>query len=305
MGKPWVSSLVASLPTGPLRSTPSRERVRGPRRCRGPKTAVEGSLSSVLLQLIRPLERLSDAEVNAPAAIARFAVHEQTGNRVELVAEVEAERTDRRLVAQPRSDRVAKIVELDPERLCPDVAGIEEEHGAEAAAERGAKLLAEQEHAVAADRQSRSAERAHLVASPSANAGGATEKVLFRKRYVDLVETNRMDVAQLHAAGDYEVVVDRQVVPRIRGHRVIVVGTAHDAPGLFGVKRELIAALRVQQVVGGRIVRVEAERVQHTVLFASARIQSERDEIRSQCEVRQRVVRDRAAVVLARHRHGP
>ena len=45
-----------------------------------------------------------------------LAVHEQTRNRVELIAEVEADRPDRRLVAQARPDGVAQVVQIESQR---------------------------------------------------------------------------------------------------------------------------------------------------------------------------------------------
>src|SRR5205823_11980053 len=89
---------------------------------------------------------------------------------VQLIAEVEADRSDRRLVAQTGADRVAQIAQHEGHRLRPDVAAVEEEHAAQVAVQPRAQLLAEREHAVSADRLPRFAERAHLVTPPAANA---------------------------------------------------------------------------------------------------------------------------------------
>src|SRR2546426_11178517 len=131
-----------------------------------------------------PLERLADAEMDAPAACLRRAVHEQTRKRIELVAEVEPERPDWRLVAEPGANRVAKLAELEAEGFGPHITGVEEQHAAPGAAQHRAELFADHEHAVAADRRSRSTERAHFVAPPPANAGRAAEKELPRERHV-------------------------------------------------------------------------------------------------------------------------
>src|ERR1700721_1177701 len=128
-------------------------------------------------------ERLSDAEVHAPPARLRLAVHQQPGYGIELVSEVEANGPDRRLITQSGSNRVPEIVHVDIPRSGPDVSGIEEGDAAEVAAKHRAQLDARRQHAVTADRQA-SAQRAQLVGAPAANAGRAAEEVLLRKRYV-------------------------------------------------------------------------------------------------------------------------
>src|SRR5437660_7597767 len=135
--------------------------------------------------------------MNAPAARLRAAVHQQTRNRIELPPEVETQRSDRRVVAQARADGIAQIAEPHTARLRPHVARVEEEDAAEVAAQRRADFLAQAEHAVAADRKARAAQRTHFVASPPADARRAAEKVLLRERHVRLVEADRPDVAEL------------------------------------------------------------------------------------------------------------
>src|SRR5256885_16326711 len=80
-------------------------------------------------------ERLPDRKMNAPAARLLLAVHDQPRDWVELIAEVEADRTDRRLVAKAGADRVTEIAQIEAERIGPDVAGVEEQHAAEVAAQ--------------------------------------------------------------------------------------------------------------------------------------------------------------------------
>src|SRR5262245_50106703 len=89
------------------------------------------------------LEGLSDRKVHAPAPRLRLTVHEQARNRIQLPADVEAHRADRRLVAQPRSDGVAQVAQPDAPRIGPHVAPVEEQHAAEIAVEQRAHLLAE------------------------------------------------------------------------------------------------------------------------------------------------------------------
>src|SRR5689334_509698 len=115
--------------------------------------------------------------MHPPPAGLRLAVDLQAGNRIQLIAEVEADRSDRRLVAEPGADRVAEIAQHEAHRLRPDVAAVEEQDAAEIAVQPRAQLLAEREHAVAADREPRFAQRAHLEASPSTDARGAAEEI--------------------------------------------------------------------------------------------------------------------------------
>ena len=61
-------------------------------------------------------ERLTDAEVHPPAPRLRRAVDQQPRDRIQLIAEVEADRADRRLVAQAGADGVAQVVETEAVR---------------------------------------------------------------------------------------------------------------------------------------------------------------------------------------------
>ena len=58
-------------------------------------------------------EGLADAEVEPEPAGLRLAIDHQPGNRVQLIAEIGAERADRRVVANARTDVVAQIVEIE------------------------------------------------------------------------------------------------------------------------------------------------------------------------------------------------
>src|SRR5262245_37110653 len=96
--------------------------------------------------------RLTDAEMQPPPARLRAAVHEQTVDWIQLPADVETDGPDRRLIAESRPHRVAEIAEANAAGFGPDVAGVEERHHPELAAQRRAQFFAEREHAVAADR---------------------------------------------------------------------------------------------------------------------------------------------------------
>ena len=59
---------------------------------------------------------------------------------IELIAHVETNRSDRRLIAEARTDGVVQIAEADAPGVRPDVAAVEEQDAAEIAEERRAKL---------------------------------------------------------------------------------------------------------------------------------------------------------------------
>src|SRR5439155_22898923 len=231
-------------------------------------------------------KRLADAEMEAPPSCLWRGADQQTRNGIELVADVESKRTDRRLITESRADRITEIAELECERIGPDVAGIEKHDGAPIAAQRAAKLFAHQEHAVAAQRQSRSAERTHLVPSPSANRRRAAEEVPLRKRRVARNQTRRPKIDEHQAAGQDDLLADWQVLPAINRHCVVVERARHEASRLFRVKRDLVAAMRVQQVVRRGMLEVETHRVQRPPLLAGSGIEAERDEIGAQLQIR-------------------
>src|SRR5438445_10622593 len=93
-------------------------------------------------------ERLANTEMHPPPPRLQRAVDQQTRNRIELVAHVEANGADRRLVPQSRTDVVPQIAQLDPPRIGPDVAGVEEHDAAKVAAKHRAQLRGEGEEAV-------------------------------------------------------------------------------------------------------------------------------------------------------------
>ena len=209
----------------------------------------------------------------------------ELGDGIELVAEVEADRADRRLIAQARADRVAQIAEVHAPRVGPHVAAVEKQHGAQFAAQLRAQLLAERQHAVAADRQPRVAERADFVPPPSANAGRPAEKILLRERHVGRIVADRPDVAELQAAREHHLVANRKVLAPVNRQRVVVERAGHEAAGLLGVQRDLIAVMGVQHAVRRRMLQIEAQRVERSVLLAGRRVEAERDEVVAQRQI--------------------
>src|SRR5262249_30630716 len=161
------------------------------------------------------LKRLADAEVHSPPACLRNSVHQQPGNRVELVADVESKRTEWSLVAEARAHGMAEVAEVDVPAVRPHGAGVVEQHGPQAAVDRRAGFGRELEHAFAAHRQSAD-ERTELVAAPASDARGAAEEELARERDGGRVGRRRRDVAELRAIGPRESRSDGQIVPCLR-----------------------------------------------------------------------------------------
>lgn len=79
------------------------------------------------------VEHLSDTEVQAPAALLERTVQSQSRYRVELIADVHSQGTNRREISQARTDGIAKIGDVDTPPVQPHVAIVEESDRAEAA----------------------------------------------------------------------------------------------------------------------------------------------------------------------------
>src|SRR5262249_43927077 len=107
----------------------------------------------------RVLERLSDAEVNPETPRLLLTVHQQTRDGIQLISEVGADGTDACVVARARADVVPQIVQVEVPGVGPDVAGVDEEHGAEVAMNRHPQLRRHVGERAAADRQTRAAQR--------------------------------------------------------------------------------------------------------------------------------------------------
>src|SRR5947207_4754601 len=216
-----------------------------------------GSYLAVASGAWSALIRLPDAEVEPPPPLLRLSVDDEARDRIQLIADIEADRTDRCLVAQTRPDGIAKIAEREAARLLPYVAAVEKQNAAQIPAQHGTDFLAERQHAVAANRQP-FGQRADFVASPAADAGGAAEEVLLGKRHRQLVLAERPDVSELEPARQHQRLAgDGQVVTGGDRGGVIVERSRHEPPGLLRVKGDLIAAMRVQQVVRGRMLKVK------------------------------------------------
>src|SRR5215813_9925026 len=86
------------------------------------------------------LKRLADAEMHTPPACLRIAVHQQPGNRVELVADVETKRADGCRVPESGADSVTEVAQVDGPAIRPDVTGVVEHHRAQTAADCRARF---------------------------------------------------------------------------------------------------------------------------------------------------------------------
>ena len=123
----------------------------------------------------------------------RLAVHQQVRNRVELIAEVEAHRPDRRVVAQARPDVDAQAVALEPPGPPPTLP-------ASTNPTRLSLLPIGTRTSLEASSSVRPpigwpvlGERAHLVAPPAAQAGRAAEEVALEERHRRIGRRRRVD----------------------------------------------------------------------------------------------------------------
>ena len=101
--------------------------------------------------------------------------------------------------------------------------------------------------------------------------------------------TLRVDAAHLHAIGDDEPLADRKVVTRIERESVVLVRAGQHAPRFLGVERELISASRVEQVIRGIALHIEAESAERALLAPCHRVQAKCDQVRIERWILQRL----------------
>src|SRR5262245_57359580 len=104
---------------------------------------------------ILPLKRLPNAEIDATKWVA--------WSTIEGYAEVEPEWPHRCIIANPWSDTDAQLAQIIPRQSTIDIAGIDEHHTAEIAADREAQLNAPHQQAAAADGPPLVVKRAYAV----------------------------------------------------------------------------------------------------------------------------------------------
>ena len=72
---------------------------------------------------------------------------------IQLEADVDADRPDRRTIAQPEPERAAQLAQVQVGGPVEDVAAVGKERRAELAPDRHAQLAVEDQHRVAAERK--------------------------------------------------------------------------------------------------------------------------------------------------------
>src|SRR6185503_2864827 len=162
------------------------------------------------------LERLADAEVNAPRARLRFAVHLQVRDPIELIAEIDARRTDRREISETGACGVDES-RRHVERPVRHVAEIEEGDASELADQRLADFGRSFQHRQPSDRQAKAAEGADLEASPAANARCTAQEVALEERNTG-GPAKRVDGAEMHAVRPDERATHTHVLARFATH---------------------------------------------------------------------------------------
>src|SRR5688572_14569154 len=111
---------------------------------------------------------------------------------IELESEIDANRANRRLIADPDAGGGAKLAQVQVGRLEKHVARIDERDSAEAADERGSKLAVQNDESVATGREPGRADRrvgAQSIEREPANRGvAAGKKSLARRKVLDDVD---------------------------------------------------------------------------------------------------------------------
>src|SRR3954467_13029603 len=154
-------------------------------------------------------ERLADADVGAPVSSLGLALHEEPGDGVQLVADVEPHRADGGVVAKTWAHGEAEAARIQVPGVAADAARVDEGDGAQLGAERHAHLARRLDDAEAADRLARVGQGAQLVAAPAANAGRAAEEVALEERHRDVDGLGRVDGRAAQAAGEDDAAAAR------------------------------------------------------------------------------------------------
>src|SRR5262245_8146473 len=143
------------------------------------------------------LERLTDAEVNAPWPRFRLAVDLQVRNAIQLIPEVDACGPDRGEVSQSGTHGVHESRRY-VERPVRHVAEIEEGDASDLAKQRFADFGRSLQHRQSPDRKAGRAERADFEATPPADARCATEEVTLEEWHAGLA-SKRVNRARMNA----------------------------------------------------------------------------------------------------------
>src|SRR5262245_44763135 len=201
-----------------------------------------------------PLERLTNAEVNAPRARLRLAVHLQVRNAIQLIPEVDTRWTDRREISQTWSHGVQETRrDVDgPVRHVPE---IEERDASELAEERFADFGRSLHHRQPADRKAETAQRADFEATPPTDARCPTEEITLEEGHTGLA-TKCVYSARVNAVRPDEGPTDAHVLARFAAHLPVVVRAPQPLACLFDVSRQHIALIGVEQVVRRVVIHV-------------------------------------------------
>src|SRR5688572_4700244 len=221
-------------------------------------------------------KRLTDAEMETEAPGLRLAVHQQSGERIQLVAEVHADRTDRCPVAQAGTDVVAPagVVAYVTAAVRPDDAAVDKGDTGEAAPDRRPQFRRESGELRAADRQPGPAQRRHFEAAPAAQVGCATEEVALEEWHADVRVARRLDGSGARLHRDHREVPETLIDAAFARRLAVVIGAAEEAAGLLDVERRHVPAFGVEEVVGGIAREVGAQRRTPARVLAGARIEA-------------------------------
>src|SRR5690606_33920848 len=154
----------------------------------------------------------------------------------------------------------------------------------------------------AADREAEAAQRAHLVASPAADARGAAEEEPLVERNVVYVAST-LDRSGAQTVRHDEPPGDRQVMASLQRGGPVVVGAPEPVAGLLQVRVQDVPRSRVEQTVGRVPIEIDRDGRQRSLRGAIPRIQAERDQVVADLEVQERLVVDGAALVLVDEGH--
>src|SRR5258706_2682498 len=125
----------------------------------------------------RALEGLADAEVHAPLALLRVAVDHEAGNGVELLPEVDADRTNARVVAEARAGGPAQAARSRFQRLGPRISTVDKHNATQPSSHKESAFAGHLHHGSSANGLTVRTQWADLIPAPAPNTRRPADEI--------------------------------------------------------------------------------------------------------------------------------
>ena len=180
-------------------------------------------------------------------------------------------------------------------------------HAAQVSDQRYPRFRGEIHRRLAADRQSRSAQRRDVEAPPAAQVGRAAEEVPLEERHGGFQSwAQAIDRAASRTKGEHGARAQRHVGAALERDLVVVVVAAQPPARLLEVHRGDVALARIGQITGGIAACVEEDRGPQPLRYAAVNltdargIEAERNQLVPERQIGERLRRYHRALVLVR-----